>query len=81
MAARDMLPGVPKGAFTLSDVRAPSLVIVCEPCGRRGQYGVARLIKRHGDARLPDLLAVLAGCPKARSVSIHDRCKARYEGL
>jgi hypothetical protein len=23
---------------------------------------------------LPDLLATLAGCPKVRSVSIHDRC-------
>jgi hypothetical protein len=32
-----------------------------------------------GDARLTDLL--LADCPKARSASIYDRCKARYEGL
>jgi hypothetical protein len=28
-----------------------------------------------------DLHQELAECPKARSVSIHDRCKAVYEGL
>jgi hypothetical protein len=35
----------------------------------------------HGDAKLTDLLPTLAACPKASSVSIHDRCKARYGGL
>jgi hypothetical protein len=30
---------------------------------------------------MPDLLAMLANCSKARSVSIYDRCKAVYEGL
>jgi hypothetical protein len=54
------------------------LSIVCEPCGRRGRYNVARLIETHGDAKLIDLLVTLADCPKARSVSIHDRCKAVY---
>ena len=39
-------------------------------------HSVARLMERHGDVKLPDLLATLADCPKARSVSIHDRCKA-----
>jgi hypothetical protein len=34
---------------------------------------------QHGDAKLTDLLQTLADCPKARSVSVHDRCKARYE--
>jgi hypothetical protein len=28
-----------------------------------------------------DLLATLAGCAKARSVGVHDRRKAVYEGL
>jgi hypothetical protein len=32
----------------------------------------------HGDAKLTDLLALIADCPKARSMSIHDRCKAVY---
>ena len=40
-----------------------------------------RLIAEHGDAKLTDLLVTLADCPEALSVSIHDRCKAGYEGL
>ena len=31
------------GAVVLLDLRSPALSIVCEPCGRRGSYGVARL--------------------------------------
>jgi hypothetical protein len=69
------------GSLVLSDVRAPTLTIVCEPCGRRGQYNVERLTAEHGDARLTDLLQTLADCPKARSASIYDRCRAVYEGL
>jgi hypothetical protein len=69
------------GSLVLSDVRAPTLTIVCEPCGRRGQYNVERLMAEHGDAKLTDLLRTLADCPKTRSASIHDRCKAVYEGL
>jgi len=66
------------GAFTLSDVREPTLSIVCEPCDRCGRYNVAKLMEQHGDAKLTDLLHALAGCPKAHSVSVHDRCKAVY---
>jgi hypothetical protein len=45
--------------------------------------GVEDLIRRHrggedSDAKLTDLLAALADCPKARSVSIHDRYKATF---
>lgn len=69
------------GSLVLSDLRAPTLSIVCEPCGRRGSYNVARLMEEHGDAKLTDLLYTLANCSKARSVSVHDRCKAVYEGL
>jgi hypothetical protein len=69
------------GSLTLYDLRGPTLGIVCEPCGRRGRYNVDRLKAEHGDAKLTDLLVTLADCPKARSVSIHDRCKAVYEGL
>ena len=61
------------GAVTLSDVREPALVIVCEPCERRGRYRVERLMAEHGDAMLTDLLTILADCPKARSMSVHDR--------
>jgi RNase P subunit RPR2 len=67
------------GSVILSDVREPTLVIICEPCGRRGRYNVERLMAERGDAKLTDLLATLADCPKARSVS--DRCKGVHEGL
>jgi hypothetical protein len=72
---------MPKDALTLSDVREPTLTIICQPCGRRGRYSVARLMAKHGDAKLTDLRAIIANCPKAQSASIHDRCKVRYEGL
>jgi hypothetical protein len=66
------------GSIILTDVREPTLTIVCEPCGRRGRYSVAKLMAEHGDAKLTDLLEALAACPKARSASVHDRCKAVY---
>jgi hypothetical protein len=44
-----------QGAVTLSDLIAPTLTLVCEPCGRKGAYSVARLQAKHGDARLTDL--------------------------
>ena len=64
-----------------SDLREPTVTIVCEPCNRRGSYNVARLMAQYGDAKLPDLLQTIANWPKARSVSIYDRCKVVYEGL
>jgi hypothetical protein len=33
-------------------------------------------MEQHRDERLTDLLLTLAECPKARSASVHDRCKA-----
>jgi hypothetical protein len=70
-----------KDAFTLSDVREPTLTIVCQPCGRRGRYNVARLMAKHGDAMILFLLSALTNCPKTESANIYDRCKARYEAL
>ena len=32
-------------------------------------------MEKYGDAKLPELRHVLANCPKARSLSIHDRCE------
>lgn len=49
--------------------------------GRRGRYAVARLMAEHGDARLANLLLDLAQCQKARSLGVHNRCKAVYESL
>jgi hypothetical protein len=70
------------GALILSDIREPTLTIRCERRGRHGRYNVARLIAAHGaEAKLPDLRATLANCEKARSFSIHNRCKARFGGF
>jgi hypothetical protein len=69
------------GGPTLSDVSSPTLTIVCEPCGRRGRYSVARLIAKHGDEKILFVLPALTSCPKTQSANIYDRCKARYEGL
>jgi hypothetical protein len=65
-------------AHTLSDFPTPTLSIECELCGRRGRNNVAKLIEQYGDAELPDLRHVLANCPKAKSFSVHDRCRVRY---
>jgi hypothetical protein len=65
-------------AHTLSDFLVPTLSIECAPCGRRGRYNVARLMEQYGDARLPELLDVLADCPKAKAASVYDLCKAVY---
>ncbi len=66
------------GAMTLSDVRQPAIELLCEQCGRRGRYNVARLTAKHGNAKLPELAAQIADCPKARTASIYDRCKVRW---
>jgi hypothetical protein len=35
-------------------------------------------MEKYGDARLTELLYILADCPKARAFAINDRCKVRY---
>ena len=59
------------GAFILSDLREPTLSIVCEACGRRGRYRVDWLMAEHGDAKLTDLLVTLADCQRARSAGYY----------
>jgi hypothetical protein len=69
---------MPRDAITLAHVREPTIELACEPCARRGRYNVERLIAKHGaDVRLPEPLTIITDCPKARSFSIYDRCKAR----
>jgi hypothetical protein len=46
--------------MSLTDVSQPTLELICEGCGRRGRYNVARLIAKHGDAKLPTLAAEMA---------------------
>jgi hypothetical protein len=75
---RKVSPMSRDGSMTLSDVEAPFLQVVCAPCARRDRFAVAQLMAQRGDAKLNDLLQALVRCEKARSLSIHDRCKAVY---
>ena len=69
------------GAITLTDLQAPFLHVVFEPCRRRGRYAVARPIAERGEAKLTDLLPALADCSRTANsaASIYDRCKAGFE--
>jgi hypothetical protein len=44
------------GPLIPTDVCGPIVVILCEPCERRGRYNVERLMAQHGDAKLNDVL-------------------------
>ena len=57
------------GSPILSVVRGPMLAIVCEPCGRRGRYSVARPIEEHSNAKLTDLFCD-AGLARALSLKL-----------
>ena len=61
----------------LSDIRRPTLAIVCGASGRRGRYRVEGLTEQHGDAKLTDLLAMLVECPKARSACMSGARRGR----
>jgi hypothetical protein len=39
------------GSLVLSDVRGPTLAIVCEPCAQRGRYRVERLMAERRNAK------------------------------
>jgi hypothetical protein len=75
--------GMARDAILLSDMRVPTLGIVCALCQRRERFEVESLkLQYGGDVKMPDLLAALvADCPKKqqRSLSVYDRCKAVYE--
>ena len=68
-----------QGAVTLSDL-ITTLTLVCARCERRGVYSVARLMAKHGDARLTDLRSFLtADCPKRAKRSIDAQCEAKFD--
>jgi hypothetical protein len=68
------------GSATLSDLAGGRLNVVCDRCGRRGSYSVARLMRERGDLRLTDFLSeVAADCPRRGSLGLYDRCGARFE--
>lgn len=71
------------GAVTLSDLverGEDRLVLACERCDRRGEYGLARAIEHWGaDKGLPDLKAELtADCPARQQPFAPRACAAVY---
>ena len=68
-------------ALTLSDLKTPTLRVVCALCGRRGLYPVGALRDQHGDAKLTEPLYTIADCPNSRSTDAHTQCRAMFEEL
>ena len=68
------------GSLKLSEYPAPIVRLICEKCGRSGQYRKQTLIERYGaDIRLPDLRWEIAQCE--RLGYMHDTCMVRYVDL
>jgi hypothetical protein len=68
------------GATTLSDVVDTTLTLACPPCGRKGVYSVARLMAKHGDAKIPDLRRFLsADCSKHKLGATANQCQALFD--
>jgi hypothetical protein len=59
------------------------LRIICDKCGRSGQYRLDRLIMRYGiDAKLFDWSdEITADFPRKHSGNLYDRCGARCPDL
>src|SRR5580658_1212627 len=64
--------------MVLSELREPTLELLCERCGDRGRFGVTELLAKHGDAKLADLAVELARCPRVRGVSDCLACQAGH---
>ena len=63
--------------YTLSDYPHETVEIECAKCGRHGRRRTSRLLAEHGpDIKLPDLLGVVAQCP--RWGNMNDDCRAQY---
>jgi hypothetical protein len=66
----------PISAFPFDPVR-----LVCDECGRRGQYRKETLVERHGpDIVEPDPLVVVANCPRQKNLG-EERCGIVYADL
>src|SRR6516165_8973402 len=74
-----------RGSIALGDLngKLTMLEIACSKCDRRGLLRLDRLIEEHGAGiGMPGLGEILAGdCPKARTVSINDRCGVNFPQL
>jgi hypothetical protein len=71
------------GAIIFRDLvgKLEALNVVCDKCGRRGQYRLDRLIARYGiDAKLFDWEPE-ADCPRKVARNLNDQCGARCPDL
>jgi len=68
------------GAIIFRDLvgKLDVLNIECDKCGRRGRYGLRRLIERYGiNAKLFDWSdEITADCPRKQAKNLNDICGA-----
>ena len=70
---------MPHGSYSLGETAAKQKMVrlVCDKCGRRGQYGIDRLLEQYGpDIAMPYLRHELAQCPHRRDMS--SPCQVEY---
>ncbi|CAI2934991.1 hypothetical protein [Aminobacter niigataensis] len=68
----------------LSEFPSEKVIVSCEKCGMWKQYDRDAMVRAGGDrtlAHLLDDIVARIGCPKANSLSVYDRCGAKYEEL
>src|SRR5215470_640690 len=68
---------MPHGSYSLGETAANQKMmrLVCDKCGRRGQYRIDRLLEQYGpDIAMPDLRHELAQCT-------HTECIAFVKGV
>jgi hypothetical protein len=74
-----------EGALIFRDVlgRVDYLEVICEKCGRKGRYSVARLVERYGvDSKLFDWTdEITADCPRKIARDLNDQCGCRCPTL
>ena len=65
------------GSIKLRDHPGNTVRLLCEKCGRQGQYPKGKLVAIHGpDIPLPDLLVEIAQCEQRGKM--HDACGVHY---
>ena len=72
---------MPHGSYSLGEIAAKQKMVrlVCDKCGRRGQYRIDRLFEQYGpNIAMPDLRHELAQCPHRRDMN--SPCQVEYSG-
>ena len=67
-----------RGSYSLAEWPDDVVRLVCDRCGRRGQYRKGRLLSEHpADIAMPDLLRVIANCDRYDPLT--GGCGAHYD--